>query len=561
MSPDDGESSQPIPALRPGVVLIGEGDDTELRDLQLGQIVKLGDAAARIVQLLDGTRTAEELLTEASNVLGEEVNPLGLVELLQALDRRALLDTPRSRMVASQGLVRADISALNRASQRTRNLEEFMPAEESDAPTVSLAPDTKFTCHSCNRCCSERNVLGPINRDERDAILEGFSNLGQRGDADSGNFIHLPGTGANSVYLLRTQGGFCSYLDRDGMCRIHRDLGIEHKPAICRTFPFRPIRTPTGWDVGVSLGCPTVAAGAGSDPEPEVSQTLVELGGRLPVARQVPLNVELRPGARVAYARYAAWEQATLGALSDKTTEPLAVWLEAIDSFQTLADSVDSSDPESAADTASSSEGSPHEVPTGGVGQGGDSPEESADNILRDLTLWSELLVGLEPTDPVAIRRFRSGAIRVRQRLAQHGDAPSVLAEHARRLERAEFPDAGTSWLTSETLESSPLAMDGEEGGNHSARGVDLDVQRRFLCQSLMEKRAFEYGSVGRGLLALTVFAAILSLDVLEGDELHPSVSDIAYLVSHSQIADIIDTRASIRAAERLPEVHRMLLR
>ena len=58
----------------------------------------------------------------------------------------------------------------------------------------------------------------------------------------------------------------------------------------------------------------------------------------------------------------------------------------------------------------------------------------------------------------------------------------------------------------------------------------------------------------------LTLFAAILSLDELEGDELQPSVSDVAYLVSHSQITDIIDTRASVRAAEAQTEVHRLIL-
>ena len=45
LSPDDSASSLPLPGLRPGVALIGEGDDAELRDLRLGQVVKLGEVA------------------------------------------------------------------------------------------------------------------------------------------------------------------------------------------------------------------------------------------------------------------------------------------------------------------------------------------------------------------------------------------------------------------------------------------------------------------------------------------------------------------------------------
>lgn len=552
-SPGNGDGNPPLPALRPGVLLLGEGDDTELRDLQLGQVVKLGDAAARIVALLDGTRTSDELLTESARVLGEEVNPLGLVELLQALDRRALLDTPRARMVASQGLVRADIASLNRLSRRTHNLEDFVPTDDLEELAVHMAPGAKFSCHSCNRCCSERNVLGPIHKDERDRILAAFADAGLASDADSNHFIPLPGAGGPPVYLLRTQGGFCSYLERDGMCRIHRTLGEEHKPAACRAFPFKPVRTPSGWDVGMSLGCPTVASGGGDAASDEAGRTLISLGSRLPSARQVPLNVEVRPGVKLAYGRYAAWETAALEALSDESVPPLQAWLEAIDSFLALADSTETSDK-----TPYESEAGG--VPPEGIGSPGDSPGESADLILADLTLWSELLVGLEPTDPIAIRRFRSGAVRLRQRVANHGDAPSVLAEHARRLLRAQFPDEEVSWLTSDTLESSPLGGQDLFPTPKDKTASFADVQRRFLCQSLVEKRAFEYGSVGRGLLALSVFTAILGLEVLDGDELQPGVADVAYLTRHSQVMDILDTRASMRAAEGSAEVHRLLL-
>ncbi|MEE2828499.1 MAG: YkgJ family cysteine cluster protein, partial [Myxococcota bacterium] len=312
LSPDEGQSSQPLPGLRPGVILLGEGEETELRDMQLGQVVKLGEAASLIVQLLDGSRTADELLRDASKSLGEEVNPLGLVELLQALDRRALLDTPRARMVATQGLVRADIASLNRLAARARSLEAFIPEDDPDDIAVRMTPNASFTCHSCTRCCSERNTLGPIDRDERDRILEAFSLKGQTGDADVSNFLPIPRGESSVSYHLRTRGGFCAYLNKDGMCRIHEDLGEELKPAVCRSFPFLPTRTPEGWDVGLSLSCPTVAAGGGSDPTEQATRVLVQLGSRLPEARQTVETVPLTATVSVPYSDYRNWEESSL---------------------------------------------------------------------------------------------------------------------------------------------------------------------------------------------------------------------------------------------------------
>ena len=127
-------------------------------------------------------------------------------------------------------------------------------------------------------------------------------------------------------------------------------------------------------------------------------------------------------------------------------------------------------------------------------------------------------------------------------------------------LAQAVGHDEEVGWLTADTLESSPLSAHNTLTDLARTNEGSTEIQRRFLCQSLIEKRAFEYGSIGRGLLALTIFAAILGLEELEGDELQPVVADVAYLVGHTQIMDILDTRASMRAAESSAEVHRVLL-
>jgi len=75
-----------------------------------------------------------------------------------------------------------------------------------------------------------------------------------------------------------------------------------------------------------------------------------------------------------------------------------------------------------------------------------------------------------------------------------------------------------------------------------------------------MQKRPLEYGTAGRGLLALSVFLAVLRLEELPGDEMHPRLEDLAYLIHHPQLTDIIDTRAVVRATDGRPGLHAALL-
>ena len=147
----------------------------------------------------------------------------------------------------------------------------------------------------------------------------------------------------------------------------------------------------------------------------------------------------------------------------------MLAWIEAIEAFVSLVAEADTTDP-----TSDESEDGGL-VPQLGVGQAGEDDAESTDRILHDMTFWAELLVGLEATDPTAVRRFRSAAIRLRQRLDHSPAAPSILAENSRRLLRAEYPEDDTTWLTQDTLESSPITAQGlpaEFSDRKHVRGV-----------------------------------------------------------------------------------------
>lgn len=558
LSPDDGAQSLPLPGLRPGVALIGEGEDAELRDLRLGQVVKLGEVAAVIVSLLDGTRDAEKLLRDAQLALGEELNPLGLVELLQALDRRALLDTPRARMVVAQGLVRADIAALQRLAKRTRPMRTASGSAIRSTPTPReprLAPDTTFTCASCNRCCSEHHLLGPVTRAERDKILQGFAAQADAKGADPSNFLPLPTGDGRELYLLRTRNGFCSYLGDDGLCRVHRDLSIDTKPAVCRMFPYRMVHTPDGWDTGLSLSCPTVATGGGGDASVEVKQKLGSLPVFSSLLHEVPASLPLAENVRGTWGDYKKWESEAIKAIQDEANDPADAWVQSVNKLIWLARSLDTAS--HGAETTTElhlgdveKAGTEEElVPDLGMGDCPLIPGEAADVLLRDLALWSELLVGLEAADPDALRRLRSGLLRLRKAVGYKPDAAPILAEDARLRKRLQTA------ATHQDIED-PFA----EAETNFADADDPDIQRRFLVQALMEKRMFEYGNLLRGATMLSVLLGVMRLDVLPHDEMQPQIGDIAYLVHHPQLADILDSRAVIRASADDAALHAAIL-
>lgn len=538
-------------------MLIGEGDDAELRDLRLGQVVKLGNVAAVIVGLLDGTRDAEALLRDAQTSLGEELNPLGLVDLLQALDRRALLDTPRARMTVARGLVRADIAALQRLARRVKPLRSKLGASAAQSTDVTprLAPESSFTCASCNECCSEAHLLGPVTRAERDAILTGFASVGtDTSAADPSNFAPLPTGDSRDLYVLRTRDGYCSYLDKDGLCKVHKTLGVESKPAVCRMFPYRIVKTPDGWDAGLSLTCPTVAGGRGGSPVPEAREKLDAFPIFASLIHEAPPSLTLTEGVQTSWGDYRAWENKAIALIQDDNRDPADAWVEAVTllarSIETITSTENNAETttelqvDATVPTQPPNDDSNEFVPVAGLGDCSLDPHEAADIFARDMALWSELLVGLEAADPDALRHLRSGATRIREVVGHAPEAAPVLAEIA-RLEKREEYERNRS---------------GEDTVRIGAVAPDWNVQRRFLVQALMDKRLLEYGTVSRGTSLLTLLLAIIRLPHIGGDELRTHVANIAYLVHHPQLSDIVDSRAVLRATAEEPRFHAAML-
>ena len=113
-----------------------------------------------------------------------------------------------------------------------------------------------FACGSCTACC---------NQPWRTLIEEGKVEALQTHDFSAYprlagvEFFHQSKQVPPGYFeLAKGEGNKCLFLDTDGLCIIHKELGMEAKPQMCQQFPFIPSRTPTDDRVSVNYGCPAV---------------------------------------------------------------------------------------------------------------------------------------------------------------------------------------------------------------------------------------------------------------------------------------------------------------
>lgn len=64
--------------------------------------------------------------------------------------------------------------------------------------------------------------------------------------------------------LAKGEGNKCLFLDTDGLCIIHKELGEPAKPHMCRQFPLIPSHTSTDDRVSANYGCPAVQQRSGT---------------------------------------------------------------------------------------------------------------------------------------------------------------------------------------------------------------------------------------------------------------------------------------------------------
>lgn len=194
--------------------------------------IELDAATGRVALAIDGRRTAEEI----RRLLASEGAPLGLAEVeaaISLLDAYFLLDNERGR--ARAAAPPAPPAPLSRR--------------------IRVLPGARFCCDGNGYCCSNGQSFGPISEEDRKKILAhdwtGWI-PGVRAPTDL--FYDVSGPSGKTTYL-RQRDGRCVFLTDDNLCAIHKRLGAEAKPWVCRVFPLTFAETPAGVYVASRSEC------------------------------------------------------------------------------------------------------------------------------------------------------------------------------------------------------------------------------------------------------------------------------------------------------------------
>ncbi|MBN1490270.1 MAG: YkgJ family cysteine cluster protein [Phycisphaerae bacterium] len=126
----------------------------------------------------------------------------------------------------------------------------------------NLDTSIHFACQSCGACCDQswRTMIEPEKARALDAHdFSAFPQLAGK------TFYHPSRDPKDQRFeLAKGEGTRCLFLDADNLCIIHKELGPEAKPHMCRQFPYLPACTWVDDRVSVNFGCPAVQAQAGA---------------------------------------------------------------------------------------------------------------------------------------------------------------------------------------------------------------------------------------------------------------------------------------------------------
>ena len=160
-----------------------------------------------------------------------------------------------------------------------------------------LDESARFSCGSCTACCDQpwRTM---IEADRAKALdRHDFSAYPELADK---TLYHKPSNGSKGYFeLAKGEGTRCLFLGSDGLCIIHKEMGPEAKPSMCRQFPFLPVHTSSDDRVSVNFGCSAVQENSGqllSEQMDEISATVgvskkpVDSEAPMPLARKCLLT-------------------------------------------------------------------------------------------------------------------------------------------------------------------------------------------------------------------------------------------------------------------------------
>lgn len=175
-----------------------------------------------------------------------------------------------------------------------------------------------FDCTGCGNCC----FSWPVPLTDRDMAKLSTLPLKEIQDGSLQLLaIGNPGTLKPQTFtraLGKREDGKCQFLLLDNKCKLHRDYGIEAKPAMCQLFPYTFTETPTGVYAAASFASTGVLYNAGrplSEQSEHLSQTYRLFKSLFPALVPDWSNLQFVDGQPLSYGEYEKFESDWLSSL------------------------------------------------------------------------------------------------------------------------------------------------------------------------------------------------------------------------------------------------------
>jgi len=206
------------------------------------------------------------------------------------------------------------------------------------APRVrALSIHAEYHCRGAGACCSSGWAIAvepEVEAGLRAALHGGALRLPERdptlppGRPDGDAVRPASGLPHGARVVLGTEEGRCIFLERAGLCAIHRQLGEGALPSACRHFPRVATLTPLGVSVTLSHYCPTAASTLFRD---DVELAIVEDPPAFPPSwpwegldARDALPPLLRPGVFMSWPSLERWERFAVTVLAREGCSPEA---------------------------------------------------------------------------------------------------------------------------------------------------------------------------------------------------------------------------------------------
>ncbi len=126
-------------------------------------------------------------------------------------------------------------------------------------PIKPLPVIERWDCHQCGACC--RGSIVPLSTDELARIRS--QKWEDRPEFQGSPVVVRESWLSSTFRLAHRSDGSCVFLLPDGMCRLHKELGYEAKPLVCRMFPLQIVPRENTAYLTLRRACPSAAADTG----------------------------------------------------------------------------------------------------------------------------------------------------------------------------------------------------------------------------------------------------------------------------------------------------------